>query len=211
MKVEIWSDVMCPFCYIGKRKFEAALASFEYKNQVEISWKNFQLNPEMEDQIDKDVYTYLAEVKNQTRDWSIKMHEHVVASAKTVGLDYRFDLAKVCNSFDAHRLIQFAKTKGLGDEMEERLFKAYFTEGAAISDFKTLTRLGSEIGLNSSEIETMLNSELFTQEVKQDLAEAQQLGISGVPFFVFDRKYAVSGAQESSTFIEVLEKAFADK
>jgi predicted DsbA family dithiol-disulfide isomerase len=210
MKIEIWSDVMCPFCYIGKRKFETALEKFAHKDQVEVVWKSYQLNPNMVDQPNKDIYTYLAEVKGQTREWSVKAHQSVAASAAEVGLNYNFDIAKVANSFDAHRLVQLAKKHGLGGAMEERLFKAYFTEGAVISDGEVLTKLGVEIGLNEAEVKQVLAGDAYANEVKFDIYEAQQLGCSGVPFFVFDRKMAVPGAVDSKVFSDVLDEAYEE-
>ncbi len=210
MKVDIWSDVMCPFCYIGKRQFEKALSHFPYKDSVEIVWHSFQLDPEMKSDGSKDVYTYLAERKGQTRDWSVKMHENVVNMAKNEGLHYRFDIAKVANSFDAHRLGHFAKSKNKGNEMEEALFKAYFTEGAMISDHHTLAKLASTIGLDSNEVLKMLATDQFTKEVHADIDTAEKIGVSGVPFFVFDNKYAVSGAQGSETFSKALNHLYQE-
>lgn len=207
MKVEIWSDIMCPFCYIGKRKFEQALAQFPHKDQIEVEWHSFQLNPDLTSQPDKDAYDYVAELKGQTRDWSVKVHEQLVASAKAVGLDYHFEKAKIVNSFEAHRLIQLAKTHGLGDAIEERLFKAYFTEGANVADQDTLVALGMEIGLKEAEIRATLESNAFTDKVQEDVQRAEALGIRGVPFFVLNNRYGVSGAQESSVFFQSLEKA----
>ena len=139
MKIEIWSDIMCPFCYIGKRKFEAALDKFEYKTDIEIVWKSFQLDSTIQYTPNKDVYSYLAERKGMTLEQSKNMHIGVTERAKEVGLSYNFDKAIINNSFNAHRVIQFAKTKNLGDAMEEILFKAYFTEGKNMSDFETLS------------------------------------------------------------------------
>jgi predicted DsbA family dithiol-disulfide isomerase len=129
MKVDIWSDIMCPFCYICKRKFEGALQQFSNKEDIEVVWHSFQLDPTIEKQSDKDLYDYLAEREGQTREWAKQVNQQVTQSAKQVGLTYNLDNAVVANSFDAHRLIQLAKQKGLGDAAEERLFKAYFTEG----------------------------------------------------------------------------------
>lgn len=210
MKVAIWSDIMCPFCYIGKRKFEQALEQFPHKDKIEVSWHSFQLNPDLESQPDKDVYDYVAALKGQTREWSIGVHQQLVDSARAVGLDYHFEKAKIVNSFDAHRLIQLAKTKGLGDAAEERLFKAYFTEGANVADKTVLTGLGVEIGLAEAEVTAALNSHAFTAEVAEDIDKAQALGIRGVPFFVLNNRYGVSGAQESSLFLQSLEKAYAE-
>lgn len=208
MQVEIWSDVMCPFCYIGKRKFEKALGEFKDANQIEVNWKSFQLNPEMKTLPGKNIVEYLAEIKGWSMEQSTRMHAQVTSSAKEVGLDYHFDKAVVANSFDAHRLIQLAKSKGLGDRAEEILFRSYFTEGKNIADHSTLIEIGELIGLHLADIKDMLTSDQYTQEVQQDLYEAQQVGVRGVPFFVFGGKYAVSGAQPSTVFLEVIQKSF---
>lgn len=210
MKVEIWSDIMCPWCYIGKRRFEQALNAFEHRDKVEIVWKSFQLNPEMKTDPDKNIIEYLSEMKGWTLDYSQQMHDHVTGLAKEAGLTYNFDRAVVANSFDAHRLIQLAKKNGLGDAAEERLFKAYFTEGQNIADHAVLVRLGTEIGLDGTMISEMLKSKTNTAEVKNDIAEAQQLGVRGVPFFVLDRKYGVSGAQQADVFSGALKQAWED-
>lgn len=210
MKIEIWSDVMCPFCYIGKRKFENAVAKFEAKNYISVEWKSFQLNPNMKTEPDKSINQYLAEIKGWSIEQAQAMNQSVVEIAKQVGLEYNMDKAVVANSFDAHRIVQLAKTKGKGDAMEERLFKAYFTEGLNIADHQTLVKIGSEIGIDTTEITEVLTSTAFAEEVNNDVYEAQQLGIRGVPFFVIDRKYGVSGAQESETFINALNKAWKE-
>jgi protein disulfide-isomerase len=208
MTVEIWSDVMCPFCYIGKRHFEAALEQFPHKNDVDIVWKSFQLDPEMTSQPGKDVYEYLAERKGLSYDQSREMHENVVAMAKRAGLTYNFDKAVIANSFDAHRLVQFAKTRGLGDAAEEALFQAYFTDGKDVADHQTLADLAEKIGLNRQEAQTVLTSGAFADAVENDILEAQRLGLRGVPFFVMDRKYGVSGAQPAEAFLQTLNKAY---
>ena len=207
MKIEIWSDVMCPFCYIGKRKLEKALEQFEGKKKVEVTWKSYQLNPHIEYQEGVDVYTYLAEVKGKSREWAEEMHANVSNMANEVGLNYDFDKVKIANSFDAHRVIQLAKTHNLTNEVEERFFKAYFTEGAIMSDHKTLLRLGVEAGLNEAEVQGVLGSDKFALDVKADVAEAQQIGVRGVPFFVFNRRYAISGAQDTAVFLETLRRS----
>lgn len=204
MKVEIWSDVMCPFCYIGKRKFELALEKFPQRDTVEITWKSFQLNPDMITDPDKNINQYLAEVKG----WSVKQAEdannYVTDIAKKVGLTYNMDKAIVANSFDAHRLSHLAKKYNKQDALEERLFLAYFTEGKNTADHETLCAIGVEIGLEENEIKSMLEGNEFSAEVNKDILEAQMVGARGVPFFVFDRKYAVSGAQDPATFEQVL-------
>lgn len=210
MKVEIWSDVMCPFCYIGKRRFEAALKQFPDKDKVQIEWKSFQLNPDMITNPNKKIDAYLAEVKGISLEQAQSMNERVTAMAEEVGLTYHFDKAIVANSFDAHRFTHFAKSKGLQDAAEERLFKAYFTEGKNTADASTLVELGVEIGLDELELKELLKSTSFSDEVQEDITEARNIGVGGVPFFVFDRKYAVSGAQASESFLQVLTQSFSE-
>ena len=207
MKVEIWSDMMCPFCYIGKRKFESALNSLPQKDSVEVVWHSFQLNPNLKAQPEQDSYSYLAELKGQSREWSVNMHDNLTKAAKIVGLEYNFGRAKISNSFDAHRLVQLAKKHKLTDELEERFFKAYFTDGELLSDRDSLIRLASEAGLPKDEIIGVLDSDQYAEEVRRDIQEARQLGVTGVPFFVLDRKFAVSGAQDVSVFTDSLQKA----
>lgn len=210
MKVEIWSDIMCPFCYIGKRRFEAALEKFPGKDNITVEWKSFQLNPALQSQPGKDVYDYVAEIKGQSREWALTVHEQMTGTAKEVGLTYNFDKAVIANSFDAHRLIQLAKKHQLGDAAEERLFYAYFTEGKDMSNHETLLELGAEIGLDKAEITAVLQSGDLAAAVNKDVDEARQLGIRGVPFFVLDRKYGVSGAQPVDAFTQALDQAFTE-
>lgn len=210
MKVEIWSDVMCPFCYIGKRKFEAALEKFPHKDQVEIEWKSFQLDPDMQNEPGKNLYQYLAERKGQSLEWSKQMHDSVAQTARAVGLEYNFDRAVIANSFDAHRVMQMAKARGLGDAAEERIFRAYFTEGKNTGDAETLATLAAEIGMDKEAVLQMLATDAYAGEVRQEVEEGQALGLRGVPFFVIDRKYGVSGAQEPAIFSEALQQSFAE-
>ncbi len=206
MKIEIWSDIMCPFCYIGKRQLETALKEFP-GNDFEIEWKSFQLDPTITPQSGKDVYTFLAERKGISVEQSIEMHKGVVERAKSVGLDYHFDKAIISNSLTAHRIIHLAKSKKLGDEMEEIFFKAYFTEGKDLSDIQTLIALGIQAGLDSGEVQEVVENEnLYLSDVKGDIKEAQEIGVQGVPFFVFDRKYAVSGAQPVEAFVNTIKE-----
>lgn len=211
IKVEIWSDVMCPFCYIGKRKFETALSQFKDKDRVEIVWKSFQLNADLKTDPTKNTVQHLAESKGWTMEYTNSTVQYVMEMAEGVGLHYDFNKAVVANSFDAHRLIQFAKSKGKGDAAEERLFKAYFTEGKNTADHTVLLQLGKEIGLEESELKQVLASDAFSKEVKSDIQEAEQIGVSGVPFFVMDRKFAVSGAQDPDVFLKSLVKASEEK
>lgn len=210
MKVEIWSDIMCPFCYIGKRRFENALQQFPHKDNTEVVWKSFQLNPAMQTDPAKNINQYLADAKGWTLEYAKQMNAHVTSMAKEVGLDYDFDKAVVANSFDAHRLIQLAKDHGKGDEMEERLFKAYFTEGKNTADHVTLLALGAEIGLDTETVQKVLAGNDYADKVEQDIYEARQIGVRGVPYFVLNNRYAVSGAQASETFLGALNKAYGE-
>lgn len=204
MKIEVWSDIMCPFCYIGKRHLELALQQFP-DLEVELVWKSFQLDPTITPQPGKDVYSYLAERKGMSLEESKQMHQHVVDRAAEVGLTYNYDKAIIANSFDAHRLLHLAKRNGKGNELKEKLLAAYFTEGKDFGDKQVLTQLGLEVGLNEPDIHTVLFTDMYSREVHSDVQEAQEIGVRGVPFFVFDRKYAVSGAQPIDAFIQTIQ------
>jgi predicted DsbA family dithiol-disulfide isomerase len=210
MKIEIWSDVMCPFCYIGKRNFETALEQFSNKNGIEVEWKSFQLDPSLPEVQDSNYTDYLMVSKGLGRPQVEGMLNNVTQMAKGVGLEYDFDRAVMVNSFKAHRVLQLAKMRGLGDAAEERLFRAFFTEGRNIADDDTLLELGKEAGLNETEIRSSLSDERYSDMVRQDIQEARAIGVTGVPFFVFNRKYAVSGAQPPQAFLQTLEKAYAE-
>lgn len=210
MKVEIWSDIMCPFCYIGKRKFESALCALALNDAVEVVWHSFQLNPTLRYDPAVDSYDYLARIKGQSREWAVKVHDNLAQTAKSLGLEYNFDKAKITNSLDAHRVIQLAKQYNLTDALEERFFKAYFTDGELMSDHPTLVRLAQETGLPKEEVTRVLESDEYTDEVKNDALEAGRLGANAVPFFVMNRKYAVLGAQDQAVFQETLVKALED-
>ena len=211
MKVEIWSDVMCPFCYIGKRRFEKALANFKDKDEIEVVWKSFQLNPNMVTNANISTTENLAKSKGWTLEYTRQMSNHVTQMAAGEGMLFDFDKAVVANSFNAHRLLQFAKTLGKGDELKEVLLYAYFTDGKNTDDDETLFALAAKIGLPEQEAKNVIeNKTLFAEKVHADVLEAQRFGIQGVPFFVVDRKYGISGAQEVSAFSQTLEKAFGE-
>ncbi len=210
MKVEIWSDIMCPFCYIGKRRFEKALADFPQRDKIEVEWKSFQLNPGLNAPAGQNIHEYLSETKGWSLDYARQVNSQVANMAMEEGLTYDFDKAVVANSFDAHRLIQLAKSQGKGDAMEELLFKAYFTEGKNIADPATLLDLGLTAGLEKEAIKTMLDSNGYADAVENDIYESQQIGVRGVPYFVFNDKYAVYGAQASETFLGALKKSWSE-
>src|SRR5471030_1318973 len=171
MRVEIWSDIMCPFCYIGKRNFESALGQLSNTDQIEIEWKSFQLDPGIpEHRADNvNLYEYLAQRKGMNLAQSVAIHNSVTETAKRAGLEYNFDKAVVANSFNAHRVIQLAKTKGLGDSMEERLFRAYFTEGKDVADPAVLTKLGVDAGLTEADVSEALSNEAYADKVRKDI------------------------------------------
>lgn len=210
MKVEVWSDVVCPFCYIGKRKFEIALEQFKEKNNVEIVWKSYQLQPDMVTDPDRKVYQLVSQKHNIPLEQSKQMHRQMTQTAKELGLVYDFDKAIPANTLKAHQLIQFAKTQGKQDEAEETLFRSYFTEGKNVDDVPTLLEIGATIGLDKAALKEALDKGTYISNVEADIYEAKQVGVRGVPFFVFNRKYAVSGAQDPKDFLATLEKAFAE-
>ena len=208
MTIEIWSDVVCPFCYIGKRELERALAQFEHAGQVQLVWRSFELDPDAPARSDQDMYGMLAGKYGGSREDARARVAAVVQRASTVGLDYNMDIAVMGSSFDAHRLLQLAKSRGRGDAMKERLFKAYFTEGAHLADVPTLIRLGSEVGLDGGEVAQMLSTSAYADAVRRDEQEARRIGVRGVPFFVLDGQYSVSGAQPSEVFLGALRQAW---
>jgi len=210
MKIEIWSDIACPFCYIGKRNFETALAQFADKENIEVEWKSFQLDPDAPQVAVESQEDYLVKRKGMPKDQVKGMLKNVTDMAKSAGLDYHMDKTVMVNTQKAHQLIQFAKTKNLGDAMEERLFKAYFTEGLNVADNEVLTKLGTEAGLDATELQAAFTDDQYLYSMKQDIQEGASLGVRGVPFFVFDRKYGISGAQPSAAFTETLEKSFTE-
>src|SRR5690554_1564485 len=210
MKIEIWSDVMCPFCYIGKRNFETALSDFADKNKIEVEWKSYQLDPSMPEVATESQEDYLIKRKGMNREQVQGMLENVTRMAEQAGLEYHLDKSIMANSKKAHQLIQFAKTKNLGSEMEEQLFKAFFTDGKNIADTEVLTQLGKEIGLDEDELQTAFTDEQYQYQMAQDIQEARNIGVQGVPFFVFDRKYGISGAQPPQAFAETLSKSFTE-
>jgi len=208
MEVKIWSDVRCPFCYIGKRKFETALAAFAHKDEVKITWKSFELDPDLQTVADTNIYEYFSKAKGIPQEQAVDMFNNVTQVAAEVGLDFKLDQSVVANSFKAHRVIQLAKTLNLGDEIEEALFRIHFLEGKNIDDEQVLTDTAKNIGIPASAVQSLFNGDDFDSEVRIDQLEAQRIGIRGVPFFVFDDKYAVSGAQAPEIFLQTLEKAY---
>ncbi len=208
MKIEIWSDIVCPFCYIGKRQFDEALALFKHRDEVEVVWHSYQLFPDYEQKEGSDFYTEVGRLKGNNREWSICFHNQITEHARRVGLEYNFEKIPFPNTFNAHRFSLYAKTKGVQHEAEEKLFRAYFTEGRNIGDLEVLAQLGEEIDLPNADVREALSGNQFSQLVRKDIAEAQRIGVNGVPFFLINGELAVAGAQDPNGFVKVLNRAW---
>jgi predicted DsbA family dithiol-disulfide isomerase len=209
IKVDIWSDVQCPWCYIGKRKFETAVAGFD--GDVDVTYHSFELAPDTPVDFDGTPKQYLAERKGITAQQADEMLDRVTGIAASVGLDYDYDHIHQTNTIKAHELLHYAKSKGRQLDMKERLLSAYFVEGRHVGRIEDLADLAAEIGLDRAEVVQVLTDERFLKDVKAEVAQAAEYGINGVPFFVFEDKYGVSGAQDSSTFANVLEQLKSEK
>jgi predicted DsbA family dithiol-disulfide isomerase len=204
IKVDIWSDVQCPWCYIGKRKFEAGAAGFD--GEIDVEYHSFELAPDTPVDYAGTPADYMFERRGVPREQFDKMTEQVTAIAASVGLDYHFDRVHQTNTIKAHELLHYAKTQGRQLEMKERLLQAYFVDGAHVGRIADLADLAADVGLDRGEVLQSLSDGEFTAAVKADVALAREYGIQGVPFFVFDNKYGVSGAQEAQTFTDVLQR-----
>jgi predicted DsbA family dithiol-disulfide isomerase len=209
MKVEIWSDVVCPWCYIGKRRFETALAQFEHRDQVEVIWRSYQLDPTAPEVATQTVNEMLAQKYGLSLQEATAKNEQVSALAAQEGLEYHLEKASYGNTFDAHRLIHLAATHQLQDAMKERLLQAYFTEGKQTWNHEMLVELATEVGIDADEARATLESDAHANEVKGDIQRARSFGIRGVPFFAIDEQYGVSGAQSSEVLQSALEQAWA--
>ena len=210
MKVEIWSDVVCPWCYIGKRRLETALARFDGAADVEVEWRSFQLNPEQPRGARTTHAEYLRAKIGGSLEQVRLMNARVTALAAAEGLAYDFERYQVINTFDAHRVAHLGKSHGLGDAIQERFLRAQLVEGEVLDDPDTLVRLGAEVGVPAAEVHDVLATDRYAAEVVADIQLARALGISGVPFFVIDRRYGVSGAQPADLLLRALETARAE-
>jgi predicted DsbA family dithiol-disulfide isomerase len=208
MHVEIWSDIACPWCYVGKRRLEAALAAFEHRDEVTVTWRSFELDPAAPRERGGDRAAHLAEKYGVTVERAIEMQDHMTRVAAGDGLDFRFDLARSGSTFDAHRLLHLAAEHGLQDAMKERLMRAYLTEGELIGDPEVLERLAVAAGLPRSEVLELLAGDRFAAEVRADERTAAELGIHAVPFFVVDRALGASGAQPPEVLGEMLRQGW---
>ena len=208
MNVEIWSDIACPWCYVGKRRFERALELFEHGDGVEVTWRSFELDPTAPAEREGERAAHLAAKYGRTIEQARDMERQMTEVAAGEGLDFRFDLARDGNTFDAHRLVHLAAERGLQDALKERLLRAHFTEGELMSDQDTLVRLAVEVGLAEEDAREVLLTERYAEEVRDDEHTAGALRISGVPFFVVDRKFGASGAQPPEVLADLLRRAW---
>lgn len=208
MKVEIWSDVMCPFCYIGKNNFEKALEKLPFKDEIEVEWKSFQLDPTLNPDETKTTFEYFKEKKGVPEAQAKQMVEQVSQMGNTAGIRFNFEKAIITNTFSAHKILHLAKKYKKANEMEEALFIAHFIEGKNVGGINTLVEIAGSLGIDTDEARKVLTSEEFDDEVKQDFSEAKSHGISGVPFFILNGKYAVSGAQPTEFFAGALQQTY---
>jgi predicted DsbA family dithiol-disulfide isomerase len=204
VNVEIWSDIACPWCAVGKRRFEKALAAFDRRDDVTVTWRSFELDPGAPAERPGPRDAHLAQKYGMSVEQAREMHERMTQTAAGEGLDFRFDKARSGNTFDAHRIVHLAKQHGLQDEMNERLLAAHFTDGELVSDHATLSRLALEAGLPEDEIDDTLATDRYADEVREDEAAARALGIGAVPTFVVDRRIGVSGAQPPEVLGQLL-------
>jgi predicted DsbA family dithiol-disulfide isomerase len=204
LTVEIWSDIVCPWCYVGKRRFEHALERFAHRDDVELTWRSFELDPGAPPEREHSSAEHLAAKYGMSVEQAQEMNAQMTELAAGEGLEYHLDRTRGGNSFDAHRLLHLAAAHGLQDTMKERLMRAYFTEGEAIGDAETLVRLATEVGVDP---DGLLN-DAYADAVRADEELAMRIGIRGVPFFVLDRRHGVSGAQPSELLLEALDKAW---
>ncbi len=208
MRIDIWSDIVCPYCSLGKVRFEKALAAFPHRDEVEVVWHSFELDRHAEPVAQESLPEMIASKYGVSHEQAVAQHESLAAAAAEEGLTFAWQEAKPGNTHDAHRLTHLATDRGLQAEAVERLMRAYFSQGEAIGDRDTLVRLGTEIGLPEDEVRAMLESDDYGNHVRSDQATAKMIGIEGVPFFVLDRKFGVSGAQPVEVFSQALTQAW---
>jgi predicted DsbA family dithiol-disulfide isomerase len=210
MQIEVWSDVICPWCYIGKRRLEMALAKFPHWESVQVVWRSFELDPNSPRQLPGTLEEMLAKKYQVSPQEAAAMNARVTEVAKQVGLDYRLSTARPGNTFDAHRLLHFAASRQLDDGAAERLMHAYFSESLPVGEHAALAHLAPEFGIAENEALAMLKSDTYANEVRADEERAANFGITAVPFFVIDENVAVSGAQPVEVFSESLKQAWAE-
>ncbi|MEA2146287.1 MAG: hypothetical protein QOG59_1874 [Solirubrobacteraceae bacterium] len=208
MDVEIWSDIACPWCYVGKRRFEAALAQFEHRDEVQVTWRSFELDPSAPREREGDRAARLAEKYGMTLEQARGAERQLTEVGAGEGLDFRFDIARSGLTFDAHRIVHLAEAHGLQDAMKERLLRAYFTEGELVGDHDTLVRLAADVGVPADAARATLASDRFADAVRADELTAQRLGITAVPTFVVDRALGASGAHPARELLDLLRQGW---
>lgn len=208
LPIEIWSDIACPWCWVGKRHLEAARARFPHP--VEVVWRSFELDPRAPRSLGSDIdyVERLARKYRTSREAAQGMIDRMTQVGAADGLDFRFDRAKPGNTFDAHRLLSWAAEHGKQDALKERLFLAYMHEGRSVADHDELVALAADVGLSPDEARAVLDEGRYADEVRADEALATELGIGGVPFFVIDGRYAVSGAQPAELLLQAMQRAW---
>jgi predicted DsbA family dithiol-disulfide isomerase len=207
-RIEIWSDVVCPWCYIGKRRFESALARFEHRDDVEVTWRSFELDPGAERTPEGSGAERLAAKYGMSVEEAVARQAQISQLAAGDGLEYHLDTARGGNTFDAHRLIQLGKEQGIQDAVKERFMRGYFTENEPIGDPEALARMAVDAGLEEEAVRAVLSSDEFADAVREDEQLAQRLGIQGVPFFVLGRRYGISGAQPADVLLQALDQSW---
>jgi predicted DsbA family dithiol-disulfide isomerase len=210
MRVDIWSDLVCPWCYVGKRRFERALVRFDHRDEVEVVYRSFQLNPAAPRDTTSSRREMLMRKYRRSPDQVVEMNARMTQTAAAEGLEFNLEGTLTGNTFDAHQLVHIAHAHGLQDAAVERLFRAYFTEQQSVFDQQTLVNLGADAGLNRDEVAAALRDNRYALAVDADIDIAHRLGVSGVPFYVINDRYGISGAQAPEAFLDVLQRAAAD-
>jgi predicted DsbA family dithiol-disulfide isomerase len=210
VKIEVWSDVVCPWCYVGKRRFESALAGFEHRADVEVRWRSFELDPSAPPVREGDPLQRLADKYGMTRAQAAAADDRLTTMAAAEGLDFHLTTVRSGNTFDAHRLLHLAAERGIQDAAKERFMRGYFTESEAVGDHETLVRLALQVGLDEAEVRGVLASDTYADDVRLDEKQAAVYGISGVPFFVIDERYGVSGAQSADVLLATMRQAWTE-
>lgn len=208
MQVDIWSDVVCPWCAIGKARFERALADFPHRDAVAVRWRSFELDPQAPPVIERSYADHLAGKYRVSRAEADAMIERVVQAAAEVGLEFRYDRARPGNTFDAHRLLHLAADRGIQQDVKDRFLRGYHSEGQPIGEHATLHRLAVEAGLDADEVSDVLTGNRYADAVRGDEAQARAYGATGVPFFVIDGRFGISGAQTPDVILQVLGRAW---
>jgi predicted DsbA family dithiol-disulfide isomerase len=210
MRIEVWSDVVCPWCYVGKRRLEDALERFEHSADIDVVWRAFELDPSAPRLDDTEPVERLARKYGVSREQAEAMNERVTRVADGEGLSFRLDIAKRGNTFDAHRLLHLGADRGVQDALQEELFADYFERGQAIGDHDVLAKAAVVAGLDEDEARAVLSTDRYAEDVRNDERKATEIGISAVPFFVFDGRYGVAGAQSSDVLLDVLRRAWSE-